>query len=646
MQEELDRRPPFRRLAHDALYYISREWEKDEDLLELDDGAREKFEAYLIGRMALEAKETPAQPAGFAGKAAFTVTGFAAATGADAPRDLPIVSREDLRFLWKSVHALAQDLASPAIIRTQYEERGLDGSVLDAVREAVELGPILIPEPSRPPGVYRWRFRRSGREALTLQPAGPTAGAGAPSISPPPTAEQEPVPEAASLPAAHPEWKALASSIRSFESTLKQATSGTIDPSTLSAVLGLLPTSPAWPSVNAALSRLDALSAAKTDYPELEEDVSVVHAFHRLLRRDARTVTMALSYGFILKSWSKAPSPLLDAVEKMCMVLGLRDRRPEHVRKHIDRIGAELQTQMPPFTMPTTSDQNLSSWISQLGSLGQDVKPVDEGRATAFLSDSIKAGWDYWYERLRGGPIEADLRTIVCAIAGAGAFALLRLPVEVMTLRDWSLAFHAALLRRPLPGVGTPPPWLAIAALRQLGWGSGAHSLLHANQFSEVGRQERVAMEKFPATETGTPMFSACIAGYVGGISDTWRPTPRFAALLLSPGDWADLHRAWSSDTQLHAALGDDLWTVVDVSVERPAAARGGRAVRAKGDRHPIDEEFLRFLAGFGTRPPGRPVPAIVAEKPMEDLPAPFLPVVRPASLEALFSRVSHATIA
>src|SRR5262249_18254912 len=78
--------------------------------------------------------------------------------------DVPLVSAEDVNFLWKSVQTLGQELASPKDIQTQYEKRGLTGGVLDALRGAVDLGPVIKPVPGRNAGVYRWRFRRSGRE--------------------------------------------------------------------------------------------------------------------------------------------------------------------------------------------------------------------------------------------------------------------------------------------------------------------------------------------------------------------------------------------------------------------------------------------------------------------------------------------------
>ena len=49
MQRRLTREPAYRRLAHDALYYLTRNWEAGETI-DLGDGGRATFETYLKER--------------------------------------------------------------------------------------------------------------------------------------------------------------------------------------------------------------------------------------------------------------------------------------------------------------------------------------------------------------------------------------------------------------------------------------------------------------------------------------------------------------------------------------------------------------------------------------------------------------------
>ena len=332
MQEELDRRPAFRRLAHDAMYFVSREWEGDEDLLRLDEASRDQFEAYLIRRMAVEKQKG-------------------------------LVKQEDLTFLWRAVQALAEALASPATIQTESEKRQLVGPVLDTLRVCVNLGPLLERVDGEP-GVYRWRFRRSGRAIR---------------------------PEQVPKPAEAPKWKDHADLIREFETALRTATDGTVDPSTLSTGLGILPTSPAWPSVTTALSRLDSLSDAKTQYPEMEEDLAVVSAFYALLQQNVAAVSQALYWARTLEPFSQGQG-LLFTLQAMSDVLTLSTLRPEQVIRILYTFGLELWKDLPEDERLEPADEaDVRAFIELISK--QEKAAIGDARRQEIMVQSVEHSW-------------------------------------------------------------------------------------------------------------------------------------------------------------------------------------------------------------------------------------------------------------
>jgi hypothetical protein len=75
-----------------------------------------------------------------------------------------------------------------------------------------------------------------------------------------------------------------------------------------------------------------------------------------------------------------------------------------------------------------------------------------------------RTGWTYWTETLRGAPVSVDADMALGAIKFGGAFEVLRLPDQAMTLRAWSLAFYRAMTDESVPA------WVATVALRRLGW--------------------------------------------------------------------------------------------------------------------------------------------------------------------------------
>jgi hypothetical protein len=637
MQEELDRRPAFRRLAHDAVYFVSREWEKDEEQLVLKDDARKAFETYLIGRMALDGAHAPAAPMPAPAAAPLPAEPAPApASEAPKPPDVPLISVEDLSFLWRTVQALAKVLAMPQTLQHHYQEKGLSTVVLDAVSSAVGLGPLLE-EIHEQPGVYRWRFRRSGRQVVAV-------------VGPPETAALEPL------------WTPHIRAIRDFESALRVATDGAVDPSTLSSMLGILPTSPAWPSVATAVSRLETMAERKMDHPEKEEDIAAVGAFFEILQQNAAAVATAVFCAHVLSAWSQvARDRVLDAMEKMSAVLGLRALRPEQVVERITSLHDALVPHLDP-TVVKRPVGDAAAWIEWMNGLKQGVK-LRDGVKQEMVDTAVKTAWEQWRTRLQGGtpPPTADLHMLICAINGTGPAVVLKLPIESMTLRDWSWAFYLAVTREPAPDKRTPPSWLALAALQELGWGERLSALTQRGQrvdlplFGEVqppsDEVRSIQDWKMPATAPrGGP--AALIATQAATpdkapLSEGWLRATSYAALVLRVDELANLQKLWHEQREdLLPRLGYELMAL-DASAGKQLTKSAPRHRRFAESEAALPLDDFKSILNF-YRPAGKTqIPVIVAEEFRGEVPPDHRLVIKPKSLEDLFAGVipkPHAT--
>jgi hypothetical protein len=610
MQEELDRRPAFRRLAYDALYYVSREWEKDDERLSLAEDARSTFERYLVRRMDLEPPTTS------------TVSAVTAAPS--LPADTPI-SSEDLTFLWRAVHSLAKALAAPETLREQLVKRGaIDPVVHAALRGAIGLGPLLS-ECKDEPDVYRWRFRRSGRE-----------------VGPDPSA----------VVVAEAPWTRLVPLIRNFEAAVAAMSNGAVDPSTLSTMLGLLPTSPAWPSVSTALSRLEGHVRDDADYAEKEEDVSAVTACFDILRPNISTVALALFCGHVISAWNARAthSPLLTALESMSLVLRLRELRPEQVAQHVRDLTAQVAREavMPALPPDATDVDGVGVWIECMKRVGTAV-PVPGERLDSLRATALGAGWEYWRVRLEGGAPDVGLGVLIASVMMGGPFSLLRLPPEAMTAREWSDAFVWGVTRDPDPNRGEAPAWLALAALQQLGWGTRIPELVKADsgprRLSLFGDKplrvdELAAIQSWKLGSNLSPEAGSAIIVGNGGTSETWPRMPPYAVLVLRPDECERLQSLWRP-----AAVGVLLrlaydWVVVDAT--RPDARRrwaGPRRQVAKGSGHIEEARAVVDVFRLAAKAAAQPIPLLLGSEASDPL-TQYRTIVGAKSLEDLFVRL------
>jgi hypothetical protein len=283
MKMELDREPSFRRLAYDALYYISREWSLQKTELRLDDAGKKDFEDYLYERMTgnnLRAVAETSWSSEDNEKVAVLGPLLSPSVAEHSSSDVPLLAPDQIEFLWQQVQELSGFLAEPASARERARESGFPAAVLKAL-DASHVGSLMEPlltEGAAGTGskVYRWRHADSGRVLAS--------GAR-------PKAQEE------------PDWKEDGGFIESFAKKLDEVTETTINPGTLSVRLGILSTTPAWPSVQVSLERLNR--SPSTPYTERSDDIAIVKGYAEVLRRGSQTVLEALSCGALLGLYTR-----------------------------------------------------------------------------------------------------------------------------------------------------------------------------------------------------------------------------------------------------------------------------------------------------------------------------------------------------
>jgi hypothetical protein len=148
LRQRFERDPAFRRLAHDAVYYLSRTWREREQTVDLSDDALSRFEAYLRSRTGAER-----------GGSRWTLE----------------LSEKDLALLFQAVRSLAEMLSNPEAFRARLEEHQNDweGRTLDpppyegAIFDALQLdaampdseGVVTVPLPLARTDGDAWQFR-------------------------------------------------------------------------------------------------------------------------------------------------------------------------------------------------------------------------------------------------------------------------------------------------------------------------------------------------------------------------------------------------------------------------------------------------------------------------------------------------------
>jgi Cdc6-like AAA superfamily ATPase len=649
MERELDRHPAFRRLAHDALYYLAERWEDADNTLELQSrSARTKFKKYLCSRMATDPPEqTKGSQSASAGKSA--------SRSAKPPKTEPPpdITDSDLDFLWTRVRELARLLSSPPTLLTRARLRGAKagatatGTVApptvapqtlppfpEVVLRAVSGDPLLIPLDGNA-HCYRWCWYPAGRRIHIP----PRRGVAEPEKTAPP-------------------WQQHAEFIRAFEKGLANVTKKGVTFADLGTGLNIISTSPPWKIVEEAMNRLKAL-ASKGPYANLDDDADKLAKFDALLKRSADTIAYALCAAVVLRLWSKserASEMARQSLRTISSALALRHASEasvaEWMKELFQQIRAQFTTDQPPPFPPVADKGGIEAWIKWVRTEMARAESALHRRTLKDLPEIRTRAWEHWYARLSGREFEVvSLDSLICARLDTGPLIYLKLPIEEMTVQEWSEAFHVAINSDPLAkGEEPPPPWLAFAALSHLGFASHVGSLRENSEAIQrlFGRRklsdpERKALATWlPDVSALTPSRSAFVLRRLKSATvGIWKPDPVFPLLTLSRQQGEALIKDEGSRLDvLRRALYPDLVIFDLTQLLFTQDDEDQSALTTLPPDGPVEKLFREAVLRRPRMSLGIP---IVVPPDREQLPPTgYLRIINPKSSEDLFSQLAQ----
>jgi hypothetical protein len=544
LRSRLDQDPQFGQPAYDALYYLSRTWEEGGDSASADGGVLdlswEAFHAYLFDRM---------NPNPSSHQARATADDGGDGSSADpGPREerLPLSTRDE-DLLRHQALAVAAFMADPGTLAAELDRRAQQSGALSYTeashaRDAIPTDtPLLVPLAD---DRFAFRFDPYGRKLETpvsREVAGRSPGP-----------ESRPIAGPRGAPPNRGELSANLAGVRGLDAFLFDATGMSL--ATL-AHLYVLSAVPTWSQVEAAMQTLEAyvngVSSVDHDEPpvELLDAAAALDDYLRGLEGRSWILAATVVYGSALGavhqlSHHADPSSRQEVERRTRGVTVLatelrfdRLRTPQALERELRRYIATVQR---PVSLPSDVPHSPleSDWQSQIAS----ALPL--GEAPPVTPDEIEVAWDAWRRRLErrviGGTTEIHLTEVdlLCAVEGIHPLTHFSADVSAMTISQWGV-----MLREAMGMFGGPPrPWLAVAALVELGVGHLAELEPAPWTYDEVAESwigrlrdtRRSALEPRPWAviprfefEPPTP------SGGAGRGMSSWRPSERYGALPI-----------------------------------------------------------------------------------------------------------------
>ncbi len=330
---------------------------------------------------------------------------------------------------------------------------------------------------------------------------------------------------------------------------------GEVDLSTLSSHLRIISTSPAWPTVQAAIANLQHFASTGQRYDALQNDIRCVQQYMRLLEGRAETIAHALVCGLVvglasdMKTRGRRILVGLDVISRAHRFSEKTDSEVAETLKNLlldMRHHPDLSTLMK--ACPDLSWKgDLKDWSARLG---ETFSRLDQATLDQGLMIRVRGGsWESWLRRLdlffQGArQPEPELNDLLALAAQSPAARLFKLDLREMTVGDWS----AALIET----ISTPtyPLWVAVAALLALGFNDSWIDLILV-EVSKAKSQEPkgLAWDRWQAWRRfmpDRPSRSVLILKRAGkSIVEGWLPSPSTAALVLSAAEATKLIRGF-----------------------------------------------------------------------------------------------------
>lgn len=594
--------PDSRQALYDALYYLPRLQEQGGATIDLEsDAGKEAFARYLVRRTNTEHPEREDQLVKLRlASEEFEFLWEQVQAMAQLLLDHGPLFEPTMSNFWAVVAEW-----------DEYREKTSMGRLRTEVRDALLLGKdvsVLTGEL----GALKWRYKRSGdlRQVMAAEAAAPVvpppAGAGAtvppevPSAVVPPTepTADEPPPggaerggaavlppstrgatpektsetEPATPPAPQPspsvpEWRSDLQFIRDYiaRASVPPGTPDAVYDFALASLgelantYGLIPTTPAWTRVDAAMRRLDSSVDQPQMRRDLAEDARMVHEYRRVLEKSQPQIALGYACAIVIAKGLNEigqPSSVADAIAALARSLRLPQLDADSVLTQLQRTAyelvelqltgwSELQSMLqllPDHTTPLELVQIVARAVKDA-----PVSTVDRRSAILIRAwASLRTRIEQWITRRE--VTSASAAEILCQSANIGPARFLRTHIDQATVREWSRAMVDGLR---LSTSAPPPdqvaaPWLASMAAAALGLpqamaGRGPSELASWFVGRAASRPEGIE-EAFLAVAPSPGVVHGRLLLVVSeeeqdSVAASWLPVPNFCVLHLRHDD-------------------------------------------------------------------------------------------------------------
>jgi hypothetical protein len=430
----------------------------------------------------------------------------------------------------------------------------------------------------------------------------------------------------------------------------------TLDFSTLSSQLHILSTSPAWPEVQRAMTRLRGApweQPGYTGYPEAAADAKGVNDFAEMLSASGELLARALVCGALVGKASGLEGPgarLLLGLQVISKAFDFAHQEQEAIGEDLQQVLRKERTRMVveaafvPMAHVSSSDAALAQ-PRILWQRFQDNPPAlshdgigewtawIQRRALAIDKESLfppsslhahrKRAWATWQERLeaflqRESGVEPGLSDLICMAAGIGPARLLAWKLEQMTIAAWAAATLWALADFGEDDPIGAPPWLGTYALIALGFGQ-REILGMIGAPSGYPKADRLLPNREPKL--------LLVRQTQASVADTWTPADSAAIFAPSLELMSRSDKGWPAWQTWARAFAFD-----KVVVEQPPPAPSGAAQIAAADLAAAAaatealEKELRTVTGreivplFAQAPTAPRIGQIVAPRSLDEL--------------------------
>jgi hypothetical protein len=564
-EQVLTDRPEFRRLQHDAMYYISRRWLAGEEDVDVSPAGVEAFRQYLEDRTGREDEKESQE---------ITESGAREHT-----RQIKrSIFTKDVEFLFDQVRILAEFLSEQSAIEPagstpqnpnavdlrkerirQWNERRKKRNLPDVeadVQDVLLVGERLaiLKSVAGRPGVYRFQHAvAGGRSAVTraAQQASPDG-----------------IVEA---------WPAQATFIEAFDRALDivthpkgETTAGRANPvnlDTLAARFKLIAPSPTWPVVRKAIDNLRDSARRGIQHPNYSDDVFFVDQFHTTLSRQAEQIGRAIALGAFVGRCGKderLEDVIANGMDVIARAMGLGSKREDEVSGALDSVEVMIRLKYrlsleKYFLTLAARPFSLDSFTTAVA----DAVQVVLSAPTVEFSDIVAQAWENAQVRLEQwvtsrSTIDPDITELQAAAGRVGPTELLEFDPAEMTLHQWTRALLGS--RNARANNGPPPVWLSFFAWHVLGFRSAG--LVNETTFAQwagvnfpspgtyppevqvpLDRTIRMIRERQLLFAMTSPSTLLMLRRLKSPLTAQWRPVDGIASLIISSDELADVAR-------------------------------------------------------------------------------------------------------